>query len=498
VDVIERGTALRQALAQAGGVGAIDRFIAASRNLTRADREMLGGWADDPVRGVFEVRSADDHGIIVLNLVDDLYYRVYGLARQPVSDSFVTGTLLPLTDDDEAWLASGDQTFHPREDARTVARFAIEMATREPELVFRNPEKVSQGWEHMRRDREEFLAFFGRDELVLPTVEAEGRLNAYYRRRRDAALAARGRHRAVSETGETTFVMPEGFYEFDTVGIIYDDVDGFVVLPEYGMLRSLFASPALAADREHASVLRAYLREDSIPPLPLRRLAAAFPDNVDAVFRRVLGNKNFSWSQNGPGLLRKRKPGHNDREPLPGVAVLSDRVLELASGKRLRGGHEVRVKLGEGVEDREIGERGQRPLGRLPMQAGPGDRRVEQAVHVGRLGAVGRLDLHVAQRQAGGQLHVLDRAGRVAQSQADYLGQEAEHGDHRVPRFQLRVSKRGRDLLPCLAAAGRAQGGGQCHVQPPGGALGQRLVVARRGDPDDLADQRPAALHRPQ
>jgi len=145
VDVIERGMALRQALAQVGGVGAIDRFIAASRNLTRADREMLGGWADDPVRGVFEVRSADDHAISALNLVDDLYYRVYGLARQPAQESFVTGTLLPLTDDDEAWLASGAETFHPWEDAKPVARFAIEMATREPELVFRNPERVSQG-----------------------------------------------------------------------------------------------------------------------------------------------------------------------------------------------------------------------------------------------------------------------------------------------------------------------------------------------------------------
>jgi hypothetical protein len=326
--------ALRQALAQAGGVGAIDRFITASRNLTRADREMLAGWADDAVRGVFEVRGADDHAVSVLNLVDDLYYRVYGLARQPAPESFITGTLLPLADDDEAWLASGAETFHPRDDARSVARFAIEMATREPELVFRNPEKVSQGWEHMRRDREEFLAFFGSDELVLPTVEAEGRLNAYYRRRRDAALAAHGRHRAVSETGETTFVMPEGFFEFDTIGIIYDEVEGFVVLPEYGMLRSLFAFPALAADPEHANVLRAYLREDKIPPLPLRRMAAAFPDNVDAVFRRVLGNKYFSWNQNGPGLLRKRKPGHHDREPLPGVAVLGDRVLELARGKR--------------------------------------------------------------------------------------------------------------------------------------------------------------------
>jgi hypothetical protein len=341
-DLIERGVALRHALALAGGLPAIDRFLAASRTLTRADRDMLLGWAQDAARGVFEVAGVDKadetvaytSAVTMLNLVDDLEYRVYGLAQTPAPGMFVTGTLLPLTDDDEAWLASGAETLHPVSDARQVARLAIDMATREPELVFRNPVKVKQGWEHMRRDREEFLAFFGSDELVLPTVEAEGRLNAYYRRRRDAALAARGRHRAVSDTGETTFVMPDGFFEFDTVGIIYDELDGFVVVPEYGMFRSMFANPELAADREHANVLRAYLREDTIPPLPLRRMAAAFPDHVDAVFRRVLGNRNFTWSQNGDGLLRKRKPGYYESEPLPGVAVLGERVLELARGKR--------------------------------------------------------------------------------------------------------------------------------------------------------------------
>jgi hypothetical protein len=150
--------------------------------------------------------------------------------------------------------------------------------------------------------------------------------------RRDSALAARGRHRAVSDTGETSFVMPEGFFEFDTVGIIYDELDGFVVVPEYGMLRAMFADPSLAADPLHANVLRAYLREDTIPPLPLRRMAAAFPGNVDAVFRRVLGNRAFTWNQNGIGLLKKRKPGYYDAEPAPGVAVLSDRVMALARG----------------------------------------------------------------------------------------------------------------------------------------------------------------------
>jgi hypothetical protein len=267
--------------------------------------------------------------------VDDLDYRVYRLPWPVTPGMFAAGTLLPLTEDDSAWLASGTEVAYPAGDGRQVARLAIDMATREPELVFRNPEKAKQGWEHMRKDREEFLAFFGADELVFPTVEAEGRLNAYYKMRRDALLAARGRHRQVSETGETTFVMPPGFFEFATVGIIYDEADGFVVVPEYGMLRELFADPSLVADRGHAEVLRAYLREDAIPPLPLRRLAAAFPaENVDLVFSKILGNRGFTWAQHGEGLLRKRKPSYFEDEPTPGVAVLSDRVLALAQGGR--------------------------------------------------------------------------------------------------------------------------------------------------------------------
>lgn len=348
-ELIERAVRLRQGLGAAGGLPAVERFIGTQRGLSRADRDLVLDWADNNVRGVFEVRAVTsttggpagavpagavpDGAVSALSLVDDLDYLVYGLtvaAAEP--GGFFAATLLPLADDDSAWLAAGDEIGYPRADARQVARLAIDLATREPDLVFRNQEKATQGWAYMRRDREEFVAFFGADELVLPTLEAEGRLNAYYKMRRDSALAARGRHRAVSDAGETTFVMPEGFFEFDTVGIIYDELDGFVVVPEYGMLRELFADPELAADPRYANVLRAYLREDSIPPLPLRRIAEAFPGNVDAVYRRVLGNRNFSWSQNGSGLLRKRKPGYFRADPTPGVAVLSDRVLALAQG----------------------------------------------------------------------------------------------------------------------------------------------------------------------
>src|SRR6185437_12087150 len=108
----ERGAALRQAVAQAGGLTEIDRMLATRRDLTRADHEMLRSWRDDAVRGVFEVRATGRHAVTVLNLEDDLGYRVYGELGEPGqlrSGMFVSGTLLPLTADDAddgAWLAS--------------------------------------------------------------------------------------------------------------------------------------------------------------------------------------------------------------------------------------------------------------------------------------------------------------------------------------------------------------------------------------------------------
>ena len=447
---IERAVELRRAVAQAGGLAVVERFIGTQRGLTRAERDLVLDWADNSVRGIFEVRGgqrgqvgqpgqAGQAAVIALNLVDDLDYVVYGLDPRPADGGFFAGTLLPLARDDSAWLAAGGETLYPPDDARPVARLAIDLATREPDLVFRNQEKAEQGWMYMRRDREEFVAFFGTDELVLPILEAEGRLNAYYKVRRDSALAARGRHRAVSEAGETTFVMPDGFFEFDTVGIIYDELDGFVVVPEYGMLRALFADPSLAEDREHANVLRAYLREDAIPPLPLTQDGGGLPRQrrscLPARARQQKLPMDFERSRAAAeaqaGPLRVGADAGGGRAQRPGDGPVAGRALV---GWRL----EVRVELDEAVEQTHVGVADQGPLGRLAVQAGPGERPVEQRVDRRRLeGAVGRLDLEVAQRQrldqqAAGQLQVIGRPGRVAQPQADLRHQIAEQRDHRL------------------------------------------------------------------
>jgi hypothetical protein len=171
------------------------------------------------------------------------------------------------------------------------------------------------------------------DELVLPPAEAEERLNAYYRHQQEAALArqpARRRQRNLPGVDVPALKFPPELADADTIGIIFDFTDGLNFYNEYGMLRDLFANPALAADKRYADVLRGYLRSETIGPLPFRRLAAAYPDNVDAVFRKILRKPNFTWAEHGEALLRRRKAWYYEREPRPGVSVIGARLAELA------------------------------------------------------------------------------------------------------------------------------------------------------------------------
>ena len=55
---------------------------------------------------------------------------------------------------------------------------------------------------------------------------------------------------------------------------------------------------------------------------------------VDAVFRKIMRRRDFTWAEHGEALMRRRKEWYYRREPRPGVSVIGDRLLKLASGGR--------------------------------------------------------------------------------------------------------------------------------------------------------------------
>lgn len=184
----------------------------------------------------------------------------------------------------------------------------------------------------MRKDRGAFVEFFGGDGLVLPPAGAEERLNAYYRHRQEAALARQpSRRRPPNLLGvdAPAFEFSPELANAGTIGMIYAETDRLNFYNEYGMLRTLFAERALAADKRYADALRGYLRPETIGPLPFRRLAAAHPGTADAVFRKVLRKPKFTWAEHGEALMRRRKPWYYERESGPGISVIGARLSEL-------------------------------------------------------------------------------------------------------------------------------------------------------------------------
>jgi hypothetical protein len=169
---------------------------------------------------------------------------------------------------------------------------------------------------------------------VLPPAEAQDTLREHYHRQRQRALAgldAKAAKRA-AKTGpapELLEPLPEDLLTADSIGLVYDEVEGLNHYRDLGRLDELFADPALVRDRTRLTLLREYLDDDSVSPLAIRRLAQRHPDNVDKVFRTLLRKPRFSWTRDGEDLLRRRKKTHFDREPLPSISTVGERLAEL-------------------------------------------------------------------------------------------------------------------------------------------------------------------------
>ena len=158
----------------------VEAFVSAHPELAEADRQMLLGWRDI-VEGVFEIRERDGESIITVNLIDELTYRVYSnagpIALTPMKPGyFMIARIVPIG---TGWMLSGTQQTFGASQRAGMLQVAAELAAKHPRLVFRNPGKVTQGWELTRKQRAMFIEFFGSDLIVVPGPEVESRMNGF-------------------------------------------------------------------------------------------------------------------------------------------------------------------------------------------------------------------------------------------------------------------------------------------------------------------------------
>lgn len=308
----------------------VEHFAEEHPGLSEEERTLLLGWRE-VVEGIFEVRQREGEALVVVNLLDELTYRVRSnmgpaVLRRMRPHSFLIARLVPVADQ---WLLSGVSSVLPAASRAEAYRLAAQLAARHPALVFRNPDRLAQAWELQREERRHFIAFFGSDLVVLPGRELADQMRAYADFRMHEVRDAEGRS-AAERAKETygvappvlDFGLPAELGEAETVGVVYDEIEGLNFLANFGLLEEAFATPELAAGRRHRQAVLGYLKEPSLSPLPLRRLAERESGRASRVFQHALKQPNFLWERDGEALLRCNKTSHFERPAFPSVTPI--------------------------------------------------------------------------------------------------------------------------------------------------------------------------------
>jgi hypothetical protein len=243
--------------------------------------------------------------------------------------------MVPLGED---WLLSGALNAVPIKARREMCRAAAEMANTCPAAVFRNPDKIALGWQLHHRLRGHFIEFFGADLAIVTGHELADRMAGFWNHH---ATRINALHRPASQDVPDEEQPPPvprmsispGLEQAETVGAMFDGVDGLWFLPEYRLIQEVFADPALITGRRYREAVSGYLKSQTLPPIALRRLAEQDPDQASRIFARLLGKPRFTWQRDGEALLRRYKAGFFDRTPLPGVTPLSNRQREFLGSR---------------------------------------------------------------------------------------------------------------------------------------------------------------------
>jgi hypothetical protein len=313
-----------------GGGWVINRFLLENpigQKLPAEEQDLLLNWRDNAVEGFFEIREFDTtaEATILYNLIDEQEYTVRSnigvrVLSQFKSDQYIYTRLLPIED---YWQLSGPQTLFPGHLKPKIVLQAAKLAQRNPKLIFRNQVILQKGWDLQKKEHTSFSAFFGSDTLTVPGNELVSTLETYYRHRVETDKPSQGIEFTYDAVPQHNF--PPKMLEAETVGVIYDEIEGLNFFVDFGTFEKAFQNPILLKDPDGLpyQVVQGYLVEPDISPLPFQRMIEKYPITASQVFEKLLTNtRNFKVERDFEDLMIQFKPQHMLLKKYPAVTML--------------------------------------------------------------------------------------------------------------------------------------------------------------------------------
>ena len=342
---------------QVSGQSVIDLWLQSDANLGADEQAWVRQWQDS-FNGLFAVQDIQPDGYVLMNWLTEKRYSVRTSGRSQPSEmlsrikpgEIVLARLLPLTATE--WTFSGPLTLLGKLGEPKLAVAIGNFRKWFPQHLYGDaPEMKEAAWESVQQQHDDFVKFFGAEQVTLSGYELNKKLQAYQERTTEKQLSEAGidsskslqevaKEAGVSEEdiseamdalGEESAVgkrlleskqslkmvmpklnLPDELRRAEAVTAFVHPRWGQTFLKDYTRLETLLdqGNSPEAADEQAAAnldrlVLR-YLNEDQVNAYVWQQLVEAHKSTVEASLQRVLNDPQFDIEQDLTAALAKR------------------------------------------------------------------------------------------------------------------------------------------------------------------------------------------------
>ena len=305
----------------------IDRFVSETQNLSEKEKAIVLRWKE-PVVGLFQVKRALPDGFVAENLINEVDYTIkptripLNLERSARPGAFFRAKIIPVGNNE--YIFSGVQEFLDISE-KEILKVVASLQIKHPEFAFRdNEERIRRGFELQKEDRELFIEYFRSDEVL-----TEGR--------KLPGLAAEFMDYRLSKL---TKPLPEGYkppemhfpkelLKSKDVGIVFNELSGQHYLVNYGIILNVFQSPDEVKIQRYKRDILSYLEDQTISPHVLKKLFFKFPQNAEAIIRRILDRPEFCLEKDFDSLMDEFKPSFKGKRIYPYILPMSPRFVKV-------------------------------------------------------------------------------------------------------------------------------------------------------------------------
>ena len=327
----------------------LDLFLTFQPDLSESDRQLLTNWRRSFI-GLFAVTQILPDGFELMNWLTAKHYVVKPNDAQTIEQMsrFKEGEILltriaPVSD--TYWMFSGSYTSmgklgHPKL-AVAIGNFKENYKTA---LYSDAPELLEQAWQSVEQYHQQFLDFFGSDEVTMPGYQLNKKIAEFQeviiQKRlakagiddsktlaevaQEAGIEEEEIRAAAQSAGADSIAVSQMFDNKSTTKMVMPKVDlpselrkaeqvtalshprwGQMFLPTYTQFKALLEAEDRISIEGYEKLLRYYLENQTINAFIWQRLAQQYPTQLETLLQTVLERPNFQSDRDLKALLQE-------------------------------------------------------------------------------------------------------------------------------------------------------------------------------------------------